>query len=120
MLVTLIGVVVYVAEARTDAHTDERTKEGMIAAVRRLHSAPDLFAALKMEAVCQHAAAVVGAADGGIGEIARNAADARPRRDRARVVHVGDGFEVALVRVLIVGSEADDAARAARADILGV
>ena len=119
MLVTLIGVVVYVAEARTDAHTDERTKEGMIAAVRRLHSAPDLFAALKMEAVCQHAAAVVGAADGGIGEIARNAADARPRRDRARVVHVGDGFEVALVRVLIVGSESDDAARAARADIPG-
>ena len=120
MLVTLIGVVIYVAEARTDAHTDERTKEGMIAAVRRLHSAPDLFAALKMEAVCKHAAAVIGAADGGIGEIARNAADARPRRNRARVVHVGDGFEVALVRVLIVGSESDDAARAARADIFGI
>ena len=119
MLVTLISVVIYVAEARTDAHTDERTKKGMIAAVRRPHSAPDLFAALKMEAVCKHAAAVVGAADGGIGEIARNAADARPRRDRARVVHVGDGFEVALVRVLIVGSESDDAARAARADIPG-
>ena len=119
MLVTLIGVVVYVAEARTDARADERPKEGAIAAVRHQHSAPDLFAALKMEAVCKHAAAVIGAADGGIGEIARNAADARPRRDRARVVHVGDGFEVALVRFLIVGSESDDAARAARTVIFG-